>query len=795
MTNKSFIVALLALSLVLLSSKSRPTHVFMAGDSTMADKVFYKTITDSLTGEMSPEVFLERGWGQMLPDFFTDDVIVRNIAKNGRSTRTFISEGLWDQIISNVQKGDYVIIQFGHNDSSVEKKDRYTTPDEYRANLSRMADDVKAKGGNAIICTPVARRKFDSNNQLVDTHGVYSDVAREVAKAKRIPLIDMQKSTSQWLAKEGVAASRKFFHKFAPGQSRLYPKGLDDNTHFVERGAKIVAGLFVAGLNEAKVAGLTKLLKENQKPYVSKVWVSDLGNGKYRNPILYTDYSDPDVCRVGDDYYMTASSFANTPGLPILHSKDLVNWTLIGHAVQKLVPESFFKIPQHGNGVWAPAIRYHNNEFYIYYGDPDHGVFMTKAKDPRGPWSPLVLVKEGLGLIDACPFWDEDGRAYVAHGYAGSRAGMKSILAIFEMTPCGTKGITESRLVFDGHPVHTTVEGTKMHKRNGYYYIFAPAGGVTPGWQLAMRSRNVYGPYEERIVMAQGATDINGPHQGAWIDTPDGKEDWFIHFQGRYGYGRIVHLNPMRWINDWPVIGIDKDGDGCGEPVREHKKPNVDKTYPIATPVEDDEFDGRTLGLQWQWQANPNEIWYHAAGEKGYLRLFAWEISEGFNNLWGAPNLLLQKFPAPNFKATTKLTFHPFKRQERAGLVVMGQDYAAVTIDSVNNGLSLNYVVNKDVSKGGAETVRKSIPLSTRTVYLRVEVKMTEFLNKANILQPRAHCVFSYSLDGKKFTEIGGDFEAWEGKWIGAKVGIFAQRPQRLNDSGYADFDWFRIEK
>jgi len=193
MTNKSFIVALLALSLVLLSSKSRPTHVFMAGDSTMADKVFYKTITDSLTGEMSPEVFLERGWGQMLPDFFTDDVIVRNIAKNGRSTRTFISEGWWEQIISNVQKGDFVIIQFGHNDSSVDKKDRYTTPDEYRANLSRMADEVKAKGGNAIICTPVARRKFDSNNQLVDTHGVYPDIAREVAKAKRIPLIDMQK--------------------------------------------------------------------------------------------------------------------------------------------------------------------------------------------------------------------------------------------------------------------------------------------------------------------------------------------------------------------------------------------------------------------------------------------------------------------------------------------------------------------------------------------------------------------------------------------------------------------------
>ncbi|MDD3491225.1 MAG: glycoside hydrolase 43 family protein, partial [Paludibacter sp.] len=325
-------------------------------------------------------------------------------------------------------------------------------------------------------------------------------------------------------------------------------------------------------MKENNVSGLTKLLKENQKPYVSKVWVSDTGKGKYKNPVLYADYSDPDVCRVGDDFYMTASSFANTPGLPVLHSKDLVNWTLIGHAAPKLVPESFFKTPQHGNGVWAPAIRYHNNEFYIFYGDPDQGIFMTNAKNARGPWSPLKLVKAGLGLIDACPFWDEDGRAYVAHGYAGSRAGMKSVLAVFEMTPDATQAISESRLVFDGHPNHPTVEGAKLYKRNGFYHIFAPAGGVKPGWQLALRARNIYGPYEEKIVMAQGTTDINGPHQGAWVDTPDGKEDWFIHFQDKYAYGRVVHLNPMRWVNDWPVIGVDKDGDACGEPVAEYTK-------------------------------------------------------------------------------------------------------------------------------------------------------------------------------------------------------------------------------
>jgi len=791
---KRKILILIAACLILIAAKERPVHIFMAGDSTMADKVFYKNVTDSLTGEISQEMFLERGWGQMLPEFFNDKVLVKNIAKNGRSTASFISEGLWNQIISNVQKGDYVVIQFGHNDSSLTKKGR-TTPDEYKANLIRFVDDVKAKGGNPILCTSVARRKFDKEGVLVDTHGVYPDVVRQVAKDKKVPLVDMYKQTTQWLAAEGAAQSKQFFHKFAPGVSKLYPKGLDDNTHYNEKGARIAAGFFVEGLKQHKINTLTNELKENIKPYISQVWVSDLGNGKYKNPVLYADYSDPDVCRVGKDYYMVASSFANAPGLPILHSNDLVNWSVVGYAIQKMIPEARFSTMQHGNGVWAPSIRYHNNEFYIYFGDPDAGIYMTKSKQATGPWSPLTLVKEGKGLIDACPFWDEDGRAYVAHGYAGSRAGMKSVLSVFEMTPDGKTAITESRLVFDGHPNNTTVEGAKFYKRNGYYYIFAPAGGVKPGWQLALRSTNIYGPYEDKIVLAQGKSDFNGPHQGAWIDTPDGKQDWFMHFQDLYAYGRAVLLQPMRWVNDWPVMGEDKDGDGCGTPVETYQKPNVGKTYPIATPIENDEFDGLTLGLQWQWQANGNPIWYFPAGEKGYLRLFAWEAFGAAKNLWDAPALLLQKFPAPDFKATTKLTFNPFKKGERAGLVVMGQDYATLNIENTGNGLILNQSSCKDATKGTPEIVNASVSLSQSTVYLRVEVKQTESVNNEKIKQPKANCTFSYSLDGNKYIPFGSAFAAWEGKWIGAKVGVFCQRPQPLNDSGYADVDWFRVEK
>lgn len=784
-----------SLCILFLSAKDRPVHIFMAGDSTMADKPYYKTATDSVTGEKSSEIWRERGWGMILPEFFTDNVIVRNFAQNGRSTRNFIEEGWWGKLIGEVQKGDYVVIQFGHNDSAKDRPGRYTTPEDYRKNLIRFIDEVRAKGANPIICTSVMRRKFGKDGKLIDTHGEYPVISREVAKDKKVPLIDMQKQTTTWLETEGEAKSKQFFHKIPAGSSKLYPKGLDDNTHFNESGARIAAGFFVDGLKEQKISTLTKELKENVKPYVSQVWTADLGNGKYRNPVIYADYSDPDVCRVGDDYYMIASSFVSMPALPILHSKDLVNWTIIGHAASKLIPEERYNTMQHGNGVWAPSIRYHNNEFYIYYGDPDIGIFMTKAKNILGPWEPLTLVKEGKGLIDCCPLWDEDGRAYIAHGFAGSRAGMKSVLGVFEMTPDGKKAITDSRLVFDGHPAHPTTEGAKIYKRNGYYYIFAPAGGVKPGWQLAMRSKNIYGPYEEKIVLAQGKSDVNGPHQGAWVDTPDGKEDWFLHFQDVYAYGRIVHLQPMRWVNDWPVIGEDKDGDGCGDPVSVFKKPNVGKTYPIASPVESDEFDGDQLGLQWQWQANSYPLWYFPRADKGYLRLFAWEAIGAAKNLWDAPALLLQKFPAPDFKATTKLTFSPYRKGERAGLVVMGQDYATLTIDDTDKGFVLNYSTCKNAPNGTPETVQASVPLNDSTVYLRVELKQTKSLNKENIMQPKANCHFSYSLDGKKFIPLQGDFAAWEGKWIGAKVGIFCQRPKPLNDSGYADFDWFRIEK
>ena len=437
----------------------------------------------------------------------------------------------------------------------------------------------------------------------------------------------------------------------------------------------LVAGV-LAGLSFTAAA---------QQP--SKSWNPDRGT-YYVNPVINADYSDPDVCRVGDDFYMTSSSFGCFPGLQILHSTDLVNWEIIGAALtdypgpgwsderqwetlgQRLDtddtpppgPKEWRTVPQHGNGVWAPAIRYHDGEFYIYCGDPDRGIFMVKTADPRGRWEDPVWVVKAKGFIDPCPLWDEDGKAYLSHGCAGSRAGLKSVLFVAPMSPDGTRLLAPSRIVYDGHETQPTIEGTKFYKYNGNYYIFSPAGGVSTGWQVVLKASSPWGPYQERVVMAQGKSEINGPHQGAWIDTPAG-EHWFMHFQDKDAYGRVVHLQPMEWTDGgWPVIGTDKDGDGTGEPVEAYRKPALKNTG-LFQPAESDTFCSTELGLQWQWHGVPSPYWYYPdAGAKethtngiGALRLYSVDQKETWHNLGDSPNLLLQKTTADAFTVTVKL--------------------------------------------------------------------------------------------------------------------------------------------
>lgn len=511
---------------------------------------------------------------------------------------------------------------------------------------------------------------------------------------------------------------------------------------------------------------------------ISGVWVADQGDGTYRNPILHADYSDPDVIRVGDDYWMTSSSFDCLPALQILHSTDLVNWEFAG-AVRSYIPNEVQA--QHGNGVWAPSIRHHNGKYYIFWGDPDVGIFMVTADDPRGEWSEPHLVEAGVGMIDPCPLWDDDGNAYLVHAWAGSRAGVKSILSASRMAADGSRLLGEEVLLFDGHDEHPTVEGPKFYKRDGWYYIFAPAGGVKEGWQLVLRSREPLGQYECRKVLHQGSTNIHGPHQGGWVTDTAG-DSWFVHFEDRYAYGRVVHLQPMMWQEDgWCRMGADINNDGIGEPVASYRKPSTNVPMEPTTPTEGDEFNSTTLGLQWQWFGNVVGRKWLMLSPEGYARLYC----QPCDNLWNTPHILTQKLTAPSEVITAKADFHPSVAGDRAGLVVYGKDYAALSFyfDGTNTYLRQTECLSAD--KGAQEVTNTQVFWGEdMQILLRVSISSDGM------------CQFSWGEYGSGiFHPIGKPFKAKEGKWIGAKFGLFATTSGKTNDGGWMDVDWVRVTK
>ena len=543
--------------------------------------------------------------------------------------------------------------------------------------------------------------------------------------------------------------------------------------------------------------------------YKSQVWSPDNGDGTYTNPVINADYSDPDVCvggPDGEDYYMTASSFHCTPGLPILHSRDLVNWEIVGYALGNLYEGEgneallahFNSQPQHGNGVWAPSIRYHQGWYYIYWGDPDFGVFMVKTQDPASEWSKPLCVIKGQGYIDTTPLWDDDGRCYLVNGWANSRAKYASVLTVREMSADGTRPVGQPVIVFDGNGTgNRTCEGPKFYKRDGYYWIMCPAGGVPTGFQLAMRSKSPYGPYEYMIVLQQGKTAINGPHQGGWVHTKYG-EDWFLHFQDKEAYGRVVHLNPVDWSTGWPVMGKK------GEPVATYKKPITYHPSPITNPAENDEFNAPVVGKQWQWHGNYDEK-FGVPTAFGTMRIYTYKLSEGWRNLWEVPNMLLQKTPADRFTVTTKIRFTSKADGQMGGLIMMGLDYSALVVRRVGREFQLLQLTCMAADKGKPQTETLIATLKPTAedktdykpgihedIYLRLRVDN----DKAGAPHGGNPVVrFAYSLNGKQFTDCGETFPMKQGKWIGAKFGYVAVETDPKADRGWIDADWIRIEK
>ncbi|TFF37799.1 glycoside hydrolase family 43 protein [Mucilaginibacter psychrotolerans] len=481
----------------------------------------------------------------------------------------------------------------------------------------------------------------------------------------------------------------------------------------------------------------------------------DQGDRTYKNPILNGDYSDPDVIRVGNAYYMVCSDF-HFMGMPILKSTDLVNWKIIAQVYSRLdASPKYNSMERYGGGSWAPSIRYHDGRFYVYFCTPDEGLFMTWAKDPAGPWSPLITVKSVSGWEDPCPFWDEDGNAYLGH----SRLGAGPII-IHRMSIDGRNLLDSGKIVYEG-PV---AEGTKIYKRKGKYYIIIPEGGVATGYETALRASNIYGPYERKVVLEQGKTHVNGPHQGGWVETPKG-ESWFLHFQDAGAIGRITHLEPVKWVDDWPVIGIDNDGNGIGEPVSVFEKPKTGGKNFAGQPQNSDEFNSSKLGLQWQWNHNPVDSNWSL--QDGNLVLTSMNARDNKN----AKNTLTQKLMGQQGVITTLLHTDKMESGQKAGLCLLGNYIHEIGVVKTGNSMRL-YADNNGKSAIGPE-------LNQNRIWLRILVDLSTKVTELR-----------YSLNGSDFTGIGencvlSDYNYWKA----VRPGLFSYHTD--GKSGKAKFDWF----
>ena len=565
----------------------------------------------------------------------------------------------------------------------------------------------------------------------------------------------------------------------------------------------------------------------------------------YINPVLFADYSDPDVIPVGDLFLLTASSFNYTPGLPILLSRDLTEWTLVDHAVENL--GEGFENPRHSQGVWAPSVRYFHERLHIYYGMPDEGLFVVRSSRFRQEeiktyedyeqnvrWEKPVCVLAGKGLIDPCPFMEEDGRLFLIHAYAKSRIGFKSILGMCELSGDGLRAVSADHFIVNGNLVdasmrenrnllfaggvgekpdeHTapavTMEGPKVMKRGGFYYILAPAGGVTRGYQLCLRAQKLQGPYECRVILHQGDTIINGPHQGALVETKAG-EEFFLHFQDLGPYGRVCHLQPVTWKEGWPVFGETKDNDTCGIPVRggcvevtepAKKDPFADRLYELNTylngTARTDSYDslvrGGKIDLHWQWMGDHRTDFYRIdvpveTGEgEADLYLRALNVTGSADPvLWNCSNVLTRKLDLPEFAFDLCMDVRNLLPGDRAGLMMTGGQYAFAECIREEDG---TFTLRAGKSLGGDQDKRESFcplqekidPKDLQDGCIRFSLQYHRTSGEPlstymNVREEKPVAVFSCSTDkGATSCPAGEPFIPQDHTWVGAKIGIYA---------------------
>jgi beta-xylosidase len=484
---------------------------------------------------------------------------------------------------------------------------------------------------------------------------------------------------------------------------------------------------------------------------------SDNGDGTYTNPVIYSDYPDPDVIRVDSTYYMVSTTMFIFPGVTILKSYDLVNWEYCANAVQRMDFSRCYNLDgcnRYSHGQWATSLKYKDGKYYLLFITLDEGGFLCTATKPEGPWKIRKLPR---GFYDPGLFFDDDGKIYVAHGYN-----------TIYVTELDTNFMAKSNdvLVYTGD-IRPGLEGTHVYKINGYYYLYCTYGGGD-GFQVALRSRNIYGPYEQKIVIRDNGNLGTGIHQGALIQTQTG-EWWSVIFQDGGALGRFPTLQPVTWIDDWPMLGVN------GKGVVTYKKPNVGKEYPIKILPTSDEFDGTMLGMQWGWNHNPDSTKWSLAQNPGYLRLSTVKV---VSNLRNARNTLTQRIFAYYSRtiattATVRMNVDNMLDGDVAGLAVFQDPYAFIGIKRTN-GQKYVIMVNNGKSIDSAA-------VNSSTVYLRAY---------AHYGTSRAS--FAYSLDNQSFTKLGNELSMRFNLSIftGNKFCLFNYAT--ISTGGFVDFDWFR---
>lgn len=503
------------------------------------------------------------------------------------------------------------------------------------------------------------------------------------------------------------------------------------------------------------------LLTAQTRP-VANVWTADKGNGAYKNPLLWGDWPDPDVIRVDDTFYFVSTSMHYVPGCPILKSKDLVNWEMAGYAVDKYTEDSRYDLQggdRYLRGSWASTIRHHNGLFYVGFCTPNWGkekghFSICTAKDINGPWARTIFPEY---LYDPGLFFDDNGKVYVAHG--------QQKLFITELNADALSVKTPQKEIFD-YRDYPYLEGAHMYKVDGKYYILGTTGG-TKGRQVCLRSDSIYGPYESKVVINDDHTyPGNGLHQGGMLQLKDGSW-WFIIMQDRGPIGRTPNLEPVTWVDGWPMLGVD------GKGVATHKKPSVGKSYPVKVPATSDEFNTAKLGLQWQWNHNPDNGKWSLTERKGNMRLHA----SFANELTKARNTLTQRVQGPVSEAIVEIDVTSLKDGNVAGFGIFQSPYAYIAVQKNEGKKRLIMVNNGKVIDSLSNFVPNKIQL------------------KANATHIGFIASFSYSVDGKQFIPFGNQLAMGLGlDWTANRFALFNFSTEREGAGGYADFNWFRFK-